>query len=79
MTMAFIRVKTKLGKYTLTSVKSNLHEWLVPFLLSLYAHNHVDDYSSTLGDVRKTKQKHCLKFLLKKKKKKKVDWSVGCV
>ena len=31
-------------------------------ILSLDAHNHVDDYSGTLGDVRKTKQTNKQKF-----------------
>ena len=34
-----------------------LHFMLLLLLLSLDAHSHVDDYSSTLGGVRKTKQK----------------------
>ena len=54
--------------------------WIAPLLLlSLDAHNHVDDYSGTLGNVCKTKQK-----LLKKqflfyfnKKTTTVDGSVG--
>ena len=46
---------------------------LLLLLLSLDAHSHVDDYSSTLGGVHKAKEKkkllkllHCLKLLLKK-------------
>ena len=40
-------------------------------LLSLDAHNHVDDYSGTLGRVRRNDKKvlkllHCLKFLREK-------------
>ena len=48
-------------------------ECILP-LLSLDAHNHVDDYSGTLGGVRKVlisalvvlkiKLLHCLKFIL---------------
>ena len=53
-----------------------LHFMLLLLLLSLDAHSHVDDYSSTLGGVRKAKRNkkllkllHCLKLLLKKIKK----------
>ena len=37
----------------MTIVASVDHEWILLLLLSLNAHNHVDDYSGSLGGVRK--------------------------
>ena len=57
-----VRSPTQEGKQTSqesasTSERLRSNQALVKnLILSLDAHNHVDDYSGTLGDVRKTKQ-----------------------
>ena len=55
----------------------------IPLSLGLDTHSHVDDYSGTFGDVRKTKTKTesplvvTLSQVKRTKTKLLVDWSVG--